>query len=213
MKPTFKNLMLSAAVTALVLGASSAMAATTSTTTTTTSTTTGKPVVTTKTQKDTVVSETHWSTTEKPVVPNGTRVVNFAEFDFNHDGILSRPEIGEMMFKVYDTDGNQVLDNNEFKRRAVLTVQPVEKTTVISYDFDGDGVIDQTQMTYEDFMRDTMLSRFDRNADGLSPEEFTGREFMVADINNDKGVDLSEFKASYNAAIDKQLQAKAQVNQ
>lgn len=158
----------------------------------------------------TVVTEK--TTQEKPIVLPGTQVVNFMAYDANHDGILSMGEVGEMLFGLYDADGNQVIDNKEFERRAVLTVTPVEKTTVIKYDYNNDGIADQANYTYESFLRDTQLSRFDQNKDGLSPHEFTGREFIVADVNNDKVVDLQEWKGSYTYSIDKKNKEASQTN-
>lgn len=182
-------------------------------TVTTTAGPAGKAVTTTSSATETVkTSTTAWATQEKVVLPDGTRVVAFTDFDLNHDGVLSRREVGEKLFKMYDTDGNEVIDNIEFTRKAVITVHPIEKETVVTYDFDGDGIADKTQITNEQFMRDTLLARFDENKNGLSAEEFTGRHFMEADINNDKTVDMKEFKASYDGAIDKSLKMKAETN-
>lgn len=229
-----KTLFASAAVLALGLAAQASAAETTTTTTVihnkpavimpktttvektvTTSSVPGtnaSAVTTTSTTANVTSSSTAWQTKEKVILPDGTRVISFMEFDANRDSILSRSEVGEKLFKLYDTDGNEVIDNIEYDRKAVITVHPIEKETVVTYDFDGDGLADQTQVTNEQFMRDTMLARFDENKNGLSAKEFMDRGFMEADINNDKVVDMKEFQASYNANIDKSLKTKAQVN-
>jgi hypothetical protein len=174
------------------------------------STSTTSTTVTTETPA-TSKTEMHWET-EEHAAPTGARVINFADFDLNRDGLLSLDEIGRMLFKLYDTDGNEIIDNKEFERRAVVTVLPMERNTVISYDFDGDGRPDETKYTYQTFMQDTLLSRFDANKDGLSPHEFTNRFFNEADINNDHAVDLKEWQGSYTAAIDKANKERARFN-
>jgi hypothetical protein len=157
-------------------------------------------------------TEVHWRTEEHSVSATGARIINFMDFDLNKDGILSVNEVGEMLFKLYDTDGNEVIDNNEYERRAVVTVMPMEKNTVVSYDFDGDGKPDETKYTYETFTRDTLLTRFDKNKDGLSPHEFTGLYFLSADVNRDKAIDLKEWQGSYIASIDKKNKDNARFN-
>lgn len=162
---------------------------------------------------ETTVTKTEWSTKESSTATTGSRVINFMEFDLNKDSVLSVDEVGKMLFKLFDADGNEVIDNNEFERRAVVTIMPIEKNTVVSYDFDGDGVADKTQYTYESFTRDTLLTRFDKNRDGLSPREFMGTDFMAADIDNDKFVDLKEWRGSYIASIDKENKANSRLNE
>jgi hypothetical protein len=171
----------------------------------TTVTTTTAPVTTTR-------SETHWVTEEKPVIMPGAIVYNVIDFDLNSDRLLSLNEVGEKLFKMYDTDGNNVIDNIEFERRAVLTVVPVEKNTTITYDFNGDGLADQVATTSQVFLQGTQLARFDRNGDGLSPREFSGRSFLEADINNDKAVDLSEWRGVYVTSIDIKNKEDARFN-
>lgn len=117
-----------------------------------------------------------------------------------------------MLFKLYDADSNGVIDNNEYERRAVITVMPMEKNTSVSYDFDGDGNTDVTKHTYETFTRDTLLTRYDANRDGLSPHEFMDMYFNEADVNNDRMVDLKEWQGSYITSIDKTNKEKARLN-
>lgn len=153
------------------------------------------------------------SITEVKGVPvAGARIIPFMEFDINKDKLLSAAEVGESLFKIYDTDGNEVIDNIEFKRRSVLTVMPIEKNTTITYDFDSDGRPDESQHTYQTFMQDSQLARFDKNKDGLSPADFTDRSFLEADINDDKVVDMQEWKGSYIASIDKKNVIEASTN-
>ncbi len=98
--------------------------------------------VTTETAPVTTRSEMQVQTQETTIAADGTRLFNISEFDINKDGVLSTPEVGEKLFGMYDTDGNGMIDNNEYEKNIVVTVTPVEKTTTITYDFNGDGIID-----------------------------------------------------------------------
>jgi hypothetical protein len=142
---------------------------------------------------ETVVTET---VTQAPP-PGGGRIINLNEFDLNMDNILSSMEVGEMLFRIFDTDSNTVIDSAEYERRGVLTVVPMEKTTVITYDYNNDGLTDRVQRTYETFMQDTQLARFDANKDGLSPREFLDRSFFAANVDGNTGVDLNEWRNAY----------------
>lgn len=163
-------------------------------------------------QPGTTRTEVHWESEQHSMVTSGTRIINFMDFDTNKDHVLSLYEIGHMLFKLYDTDGNEIIDNNEYERRAVVTVMPMEKNTVISYDFDGDGVADKTERTYETFMQETQLTLFDKNENGLSPHEFAVSDFLATDVNHDKAIDLKEWQGSYVASIDKANKEKARFN-
>lgn len=174
--------------------------------------TTTKRTVTTETPLSTTTT-TWQESTERAILPaSSTRIINFVDFDVNRDAIMSVNEIGETLFNIYDTDGNEVIDNIEYDRRAAVTIMPVEKNTVVHYDMDNDGIADKVTYTYETFMQNSLLARFDANRDGLSPREFTGLHFMEADVNNDKAVDLAEWKGSYIPAIDKKNKAEARFN-
>lgn len=133
-------------------------------------------------------------------VPN-TKKVNFAAFDLNHDGVLSRNEVGTELFYIFDTDGNEVIDNIEYNKPMVLTIIPMEKQEITSVDFDDDGHADKTTFNQEAFFKQSMLARFDKNHTGLSAKEFlNGRYIFNLDDNHDKVIDLKEFRAAYNKA-------------
>ncbi|MBI1216214.1 MAG: hypothetical protein GC185_10415 [Alphaproteobacteria bacterium] len=131
----------------------------------------------------------------------GERIVNFMDFDLNGDGVLSNAEVGEMLFKLFDDDGNDVIDNVEFSRKNLLTVIPAMRQTTVSYDFNNDGVPDRIDESGESFIKETQLSRFDKAHDGLSPQEFSGKTFRQMDVNGDKAIDKIEWQASYVASI------------
>lgn len=146
------------------------------------------------------------------VAPAGARQINFMEFDENGDGLLTRAEIGDKIFKLYDGDGNQVIDNIEYENKAVLTVTPMETATTVRYDFDGDGIADQTEYTYATFLDYTQLAKFDKNLDGLSPHEFLGRDFLEADVDKSKAVEMKEWQGAYDKKIDEANKRDAEVN-
>lgn len=200
---TFKALTATAAIACLSLGAAASAANVVKK-----KTVDGDKVVEETITEKTIVTETH----ERAVLPEGARVINFAEFDVNGDGILTREEIGVKLFHLFDNDGNHLLDNIEYTRNNIITILPIAKDVVIKYDLDGDGVPDKTEVSHTMIMEETMLSRFDADGQGLSPEKFTGRHFNIADINKDKFVDLEEWKASYNSTIDERIRRRAETN-
>jgi len=136
-------------------------------------------------------------TTTEQTVPPGSSKINLADFDMNKNGILSTFEVGEMLFKLFDTDNNNVIDATEYENKAILTVVPMEKTTTITYDFDNDGIADRTQSTSETFSQNTQLARFSTNPNGLSPREFVDKPFAFVDMDSIGGVDRTEWKNAY----------------
>lgn len=164
--------------------------------------------------QDGVVTErVHTITEVRPIAPpTGTRLVNLDEYDTNHDGVLSRRETGEMLFKLLDSDGNQIIDNIEFEKRNMMTIAPMEKETVVSYDFDNDGQPDRVERTSEKIEQKTMLSAFDKDGTGMSPKDLAGKEFLNMDVNRDSAIDIYEWRGAYDAAIDKQNRSNARLN-
>ena len=138
--------------------------------------------------KDTIVSQQELSNTQK---------INFSDFDVNKDGRLSRSEVGETLFYIFDTDGNEVIDNIEYDRPMVLTIIPMEKKEITTIDFDDDGIPDSTSFNTEEFYERSMLGRFAKDKDGLSARDFLGRVYWQLDDNKDKTVDIKEFKRAY----------------
>lgn len=154
----------------------------------------------------------HTTTTYTTTVRPGIRPVYVEEFDANLDRLLTMNEVGAMLFRMYDTDGNMVIDNVEYERPSVLTVVPMGTTTRISYDFDNDGLSDRTVYSYDSFMKYTTLARFDRNGNGLSPHEFAGMSFLEADVDNSRAIEMKEWQGTYIASIDKKNRAEGALN-
>ncbi len=129
-------------------------------------------------------------------VPN-VRKTDFASFDLNRDNILSMVEVGEKLFYIFDTDGNQVIDNIEFTRSQVMTIIPMEKQTFTFVDVDSDGVAEQQAYNYETFLQQSRLMRFDKDMDGLSPADFIGATMLKLDIDKSGVIELTEWKKAY----------------
>lgn len=144
-----------------------------------------------------------------------TERINFEAFDLNHDGVLSRQEVGEKLFYVFDTDGNQGIDNLEYKRKTVLTIIPMQKQTITAYDYNSDGHIDATETSTSDFIEKSGLARFAKNGEtGISPQDFLkGKAFNEVDVNHDGVIDLKEWKGAYIASLDKANREAARYNQ
>ncbi len=126
---------------------------------------------------------------------------DFGAFDLNHDNILSMSEVGKKLFYIFDTDGNEVIDNIEFDHKQVMTIIPMEKNTYQFVDFDTDGKTDVATYTYETFFQQSGLMRFDQDMDGLSPADFIEMTFLELDDNNSKAIELDEWKEEYTAKV------------
>jgi hypothetical protein len=140
-----------------------------------------------------IVTDTY---TIQKEIPN-TQTVNFAEFDIDNDGQLSRKEIGAKLFYIFDTDGNHVIDNKEYLKPMVLTIIPMQKEKIVTYDFNDDGIADKTQYKHKEFFEQSMLAKFDKDGNGLSASDFIERNFWSLDDNRDKVIDIKEWQAAY----------------
>lgn len=126
---------------------------------------------------------------------------NFSAFDLNDDQVLSMQEVGEKLFYIFDTDGNEVIDNIEFDHKQVMTVIPMEKDTYTFVDWDNDGEAEQSTYTRENFFEVSGLMRFDKNMDGLTAEEFIGKTMLELDIDKSKVIELDEWESAYEESV------------
>lgn len=145
----------------------------------------------------TVTTKTY-TTTE--TIPGATKV-NFAAFDINNDGRYSMREVGNKLFYLFDTDGNEVIDNIEWNNKNVMTITPMEKETFTFVDYDDDGVTDSTSYEYDKFYSESGLIRFDEYKDGLSAHDFVSQPLGELDKNNNNMIELNEWKTAYFAHI------------
>lgn len=131
----------------------------------------------------------------------GVNKVNLTVFDLDKNGILSRKEIGEYLFRTFDTDGNHNIDNLEFKKKMFITLIPMEKETTTILDFDDDGRPDDVQHTEESFVQLSQLGRFDDNKDGLSANEFINKGYEELDDDEDRQINLEEWEEAYKELV------------
>ena len=120
-------------------------------------------------------------------------------YDINGNGILEAEEVGERLFHQFDRDGNGVLDNIEFNRPLNLTFAPVERTRIVSIDFNNDGIVEAQKAESEVVMKRTGLDRFATRAghDGVTPRDFIGHSVLELDLDKSGVVELSEWKRAY----------------
>lgn len=138
------------------------------------------------------------TTIERQVIKPGVKIVNLNEFDLNNSGTLSVNEIGEKLFYLYDIDGNEIIDNQEWDQPLIMSLVPVERETITVVDLNDDGIAEETSYDADVFMRQTRLAMFDSNKDGLSPREFiNGPGFLNLDSNDDMSIDVNEWKSAY----------------
>ncbi len=133
-------------------------------------------------------------------LPN-TNKINLTAFDVNEDGTLSMAEVGERLFRLFDRDGNHSIDNLEWSTKAVMTVIPMEKETLKLVDLNDDGNPETVEHTQETFLKESRLMRFDENRDGLSPKEFIDTGYEVLDDDEDRLINLEEWKEAYMEAV------------
>lgn len=149
------------------------------------------------TMAETTVTQTVVST--KDDVP--VNQIDFKSFDVNGDGKYSMEEVGEKLFFIFDTDGNEVIDNMEWNNKNMYTITPMEKETFHYVDTDGDGSAEIATYSYDTFYQESGLIRFDEDKDGLSASEFIQVGYEELDDNEDKMIDLEEWKEAYMATL------------
>ena len=160
----------------------------------------------TVTTQDTEVQKnrTEWVRHEEPVYKPGAHLIDLSKLDVNADGILTKHEVGQALFKIFDTDGNDLVDNKEFDNKVIATVVPMKETEQVSW-YSGDNETpDKTMVSTSAFLKETQLSRFDAAGDGLSAHDFAAKSFADADIDHDHFVDLKEWQGAYDALINAQ---------
>ncbi|MGB1077460.1 MAG: hypothetical protein ACPG05_04060, partial [Bdellovibrionales bacterium] len=131
----------------------------------------------------------------------GAEVVNLDQFDMNGDGTLAKDEVGEKLFELFDRDGNDVIDNVEMKEPNLMVFVPTKKTTVEVIDYQEEDKPLKANVTHEEFLQTSQLSRFDGNADGLSPLDFLGLPFSEVNVKEDFVIDLAEWKRAYAQSV------------
>lgn len=138
--------------------------------------------------------------TPEPVAGT-TESINLESFDLNKDGMLTRKEIGTRLFYLYDADGNEVIDNIEYGQPRMMTIVPMKQEKFLSVDLNDDGAVDVADYNQDRFIKETMLSRFDHNKDGLSAKEFLGTWFTRPDKDKSHVIEIDEWRQVYTEAM------------
>jgi hypothetical protein len=159
-------------------------------------------------QAETAVTKTYIQTKENPDVNN----IDFTAFDVNNDGSYSMAEVGEKLFYIFDTDGNEVIDNIEWDNRNFYTITPMEVESFKFVDYDGDGRTDASSFTYDTFYKESGLMKFDEDQDGLSAGEFIDEGYEVLDTDEDKMITLKEWQRAYLESRPKHNQSDSYQN-
>jgi hypothetical protein len=158
------------------------------------------PVVSSGTTTTTVV------TTDAPAVPVGTttttvvtRPVTFYYYDTSHHNIVANAELTEPVFKIWDTDGNDSIDNHEYYNNAMVMYEPVEYNKRTYQDIDMDGLPELTKEEYT--IRLQKLPGYPTlntdKKDGISVYEFTGFGFQAADLDDNNQVSYDELRKAF----------------
>lgn len=151
--------------------------------------------------------------TERTVPAPGAMMVNFMDYDLDGDGHLSQEEAGKMLFKLFDTDGNEIIDNVEYEKRTVATVVPMERETVVTIENSKPDVPNEVRHSVTRYFEVTDLTQYDKDGKGISPRDFTDRSFMEMDTNRDKSIDAKEWRTGYDAKFAAEQAIKPRINQ
>ena len=154
---------------------------------------------------ETITTKTYVETKDLPNVNE----IEFGVFDVNNDGAYSMTEVGERLFKSFDRDSNGHIDNIEWDKKTVMTITPIEKETFKFIDYNDDGYTDTSTYTYETFFKASGLIKFDKNQNGLSAEEFIGVGFETLDDDENKLIDIEEWKEAYIQTLPKHAKQKS----
>lgn len=146
---------------------------------------------------ETVTTQTYVETKDVP----GTKAIAFSAFDVNKDGEYSMEEVGEMLFEIFDTNNDKLIDNLEWDNKNVYTITPMEKETFKFVDHNSDGLTDEATYTYDTFYKASGLIKFDEDEDGLSAQEFIGIGFEELDDTEDKMINKEEWQKAYLATL------------
>lgn len=136
-----------------------------------------------------------------PKNPPSENAIDFDGFDLNGDGVLDRDEVGEKLFQVFDRDGNHVIDNIEMKKPSLIVFTHMEKRKIQIIDYHTEAKPTKRNVTHQEFLQASKLSRFDKNEDGLSPLDFLGMPFNRVNVKDDMVIDLYEWKRAYAESV------------
>jgi|GEM_PF-1833132 len=150
--------------------------------------------------------------TTAPVTPTSSTVVTknldgstttttttayYVDYDKNKNGILDSNEFYTYAYRVWDTDRDGYLSDEEWKLSTARWYGPTSNTyqTYTYWDKNGDGKIDATE--FDTGAASTKLyTVWDTNADSqINNDEYAAASFRVYDTNNDGVLSMDEWRS------------------
>lgn len=147
------------------------------------------------------IAETITKRTTTTTINPGSSVIDFSLLDHNRDGVISRREIGDQLFSIYDADHNDYLDNTEYRNIRTVTIRQPEQRFVRSIDLDDDGYADVTEYTYDNVANRTRLYHYQRETNGLSADQLLESPFDDIDVDDNASIARDEWYNAYMAQI------------
>lgn len=127
-----------------------------------------------------------------------TTTAYYVDYDKNNNGILDSNEFYTYAYRIWDTDRDGFLSDEEWKLSTARWYGPADTTyrTYTYWDKNGDGKIDATE--FDTTVASTKLySIWDVNADNqITNDEYAAASFRVYDLNNDGMLSMDEWKAA-----------------
>lgn len=151
--------------------------------------------------------------TSAPVTPTSSTVVTknmdgstttttttayYVDYDKNKNGILDSNEFYTYAYRIWDTDRDGFLSDEEWKLSTARWYGPSSSTyqTYTYWDKNGDGKVDATE--FDTGAASTKLyTVWDTNADSqINNDEYAAASFRVYDLNNDGVLSMDEWKSA-----------------
>jgi hypothetical protein len=131
----------------------------------------------------------------------GKQSIELDDLDLNKDGILAHNEVGERLFQIFDRDNNQLIDNIEMYRPSLIVFTHMEQKNIETISYHENNKAQKKTVTYQEFLKESKLSRFDKNKDGLSPLDFLEMTFNEVNIIDDAVINFYEWERAYAESV------------
>lgn len=114
---------------------------------------------------------------------SGRSTLSLIDLDINRDGVITSDEVGTALFKLYDRDGNGIIDKGEYERGIVVSVTTGRvDASNLAYSLNGNIAPPGTPEAYDKLKSYTGLNRFETSSSGISPHDFLGKD-MARQMN------------------------------
>jgi Ca2+-binding EF-hand superfamily protein len=131
-------------------------------------------------------------------------------WDIDGDGTIQADEFSRSVFRLWDTDESNDIDDGEWSAAHRTWYQPGQRHGMFDdWDDDGDGYLSRTETT-RGIRRTNLFGHWDDDgSNGLDREEFTDHAFNVWDENDNEYVDQEEWSDHLDAWRQQRLMASA----